>query len=743
MATATQYADWIVRNKDKKGTPEFETVAKAYQLAKQQEAAAPEAAPEAEVVAAERPSMRDVLRQRLMGGEVFETPQREAAAITAGMTPEEKTQAARTGLGTAAGFAAGPVIGAGLRAGSVLVPAAQRFVAPLIPAIESGGIRTGLPTGASRAQQIALRATGGGVTGGAAAAALEPEEAALGAAMGAGLALAVPPLAGVAGRATGWLADLVSRRLPKTEANQLINLTVRGEMEQVRNAMLANPDAIPSRVAADLNYPTLSALLKKYEAADLDNTASLIRQNELDKFVNDMTSLAGGETATAARTARGARRKEIVEEAGKLREEAFAKARRTGDVMPLLEIIGSKARADAADAVDFVRRMGPAIDRANEWSKTWVASGGARPAGMPRPPAKYTYAAELADFADEKMGEAAARSLQAGGRARAAENTVQSMRDRGLTPIRGADIQGSLRRLLSDPEIAENAQARAGVEGVIDALGRWTNDVGVVTPEALYAIRKNAVTDAVRKLMPGADEKSVQKFAAGVISNISPKIDDAIVRAGGREWPEYLAQFGRGMDEIKRMAFFDELRVLAEKGTPASKKKLYNIIAGEDPEFIEEVFGSGRFDVNQMVPEQRQLFEDLLVGLRADIKAGAKAKEGAAALRRAEEKVGGLRVRFPWFSRFSSVGNETVRAIESVLDEKTQDALVYAAQSGRNFADVLAAVPAKERNAVLRIFQRPEEWSNFVGQVAQAAQAQATVEPMNALAPESQNALAQ
>jgi hypothetical protein len=143
-----------------------------------------------------------------------------------------------------------------------------------------------------------------------------------------------------------------------------------------------------------------------------------------------------------------------------------------------------------------------------------------------------------------------------------------------------------------------------------------------------------------------------------------------------------------------------------------------------------------------MVPEQRQLFEDLLIGLRADIKAGAKAKEGAAALRRAEEKVGGLRVRFPWFSRFSSIGNETVRAIESVLDEKTQDTLVYAAQSGRNFADVLATIPTKERNAVLRIFQRPEEWNNFVGQVAQAAQAQATVEPMNALAPESQNALA-
>ena len=36
MATAEQYAQWIVENKDKKGTPEFDTVAKAYQIAKQQ-----------------------------------------------------------------------------------------------------------------------------------------------------------------------------------------------------------------------------------------------------------------------------------------------------------------------------------------------------------------------------------------------------------------------------------------------------------------------------------------------------------------------------------------------------------------------------------------------------------------------------------------------------------------------------------------------------------------------------------
>ena len=48
MATADEYAAWIVKNKDKRGSPEFDTVAKAYQLAKGDPAAAPPVAEKTE-----------------------------------------------------------------------------------------------------------------------------------------------------------------------------------------------------------------------------------------------------------------------------------------------------------------------------------------------------------------------------------------------------------------------------------------------------------------------------------------------------------------------------------------------------------------------------------------------------------------------------------------------------------------------------------------------------------------------
>jgi len=47
MASAEQYAAWIVANAKKRGTPEFEIVAKAYQEAKALQAA-PKAAPKKE-----------------------------------------------------------------------------------------------------------------------------------------------------------------------------------------------------------------------------------------------------------------------------------------------------------------------------------------------------------------------------------------------------------------------------------------------------------------------------------------------------------------------------------------------------------------------------------------------------------------------------------------------------------------------------------------------------------------------
>jgi hypothetical protein len=61
MATAQEYAAWIVKNADKQGTPEFDTVAQAYQFAKAQETTA---ATQAQIAP---PPTTPTLGQRLVG----------------------------------------------------------------------------------------------------------------------------------------------------------------------------------------------------------------------------------------------------------------------------------------------------------------------------------------------------------------------------------------------------------------------------------------------------------------------------------------------------------------------------------------------------------------------------------------------------------------------------------------------------------------------------------------------------
>ena len=61
MATAEEYAAWIVKNADKRGTPEFDTVAQAYQFAKSQETTA---ATQAQIAP---PPTTPTLGQRLVG----------------------------------------------------------------------------------------------------------------------------------------------------------------------------------------------------------------------------------------------------------------------------------------------------------------------------------------------------------------------------------------------------------------------------------------------------------------------------------------------------------------------------------------------------------------------------------------------------------------------------------------------------------------------------------------------------
>ena len=670
-----------------------------------------------------------------------------------GMTPQERQSAVRGFAGFTGSLLAGPVLGGFVRQAGAAFPVLQRFTTPLATSLETGGFRTGMPATTSRTARAVTRATGGAGAAGGGALVVEPEAAPEAAVVGAVIPQVVPPVARVLAKGGGAVVDALAGRTADARANELIRTAANNEVNALRQAMAANPDMPASRAAADLNLPVLQALLARAEQRDPQQVVNAFRQRESQDIVNQLTRIAGGPTAETARAARESAKESLTGLTGPMREKAFAAARETGEAVPKLPTIATEARADVKEAVDRVRRFVPAIDRAEEWAKSWVASGGARAASAglaPRPPVRYTFPGELMGVAERRAGEAAQESLRAGGRARAAENVLESMRARGIEPIEANKITGRLNGLLRNPEIATNREAATAIPRVVDMVNDWTNEYGVVTPEALYAIRKNAVAGVIRELNPNMDAKSQERFAARVLTQIKPLFDEAIEKAGGKGFRDYLRSVESGMSSIKGMELADQVRKLYATGTPEAKQQIIDLMRGESPEIIEELFGSGRYQISKEMAKDMPFLTQLADTLDLDRKAVQQAAAGRAALTEAEKK-GSARVRFPFFTRASTAVNEVVAGLEQRMKAETLDVLIRAAQSGREFNRVLNQIPARERNVFLKQFKNAESWNKFAGQVAQAAQVQVTSRAakdyqeapvmMNSLAPSAVNQL--
>jgi len=706
-----------------------------------------------------------------------------AQVAETGMTPEERTETVRQGAAFLGGLALGPVLGGVVRSAGAAVPAIQRFTAPVATALETGGFRTGLGKETPAVARLALRTGAGAVTGGGAAALIAPEDIGTGAAVGAALPVVLPPVASAVAKGGGYIADVLRGKTAASSANQLLRETIGDEVNVLRQAMAGQPDIPASRVASQMNLPALSALLQKAEELSPTGTANAFRLKETQDTINELARLAGGPTAETARAAREATKESLGELTGRMREEAFGAARRTGEVMPKLQAIATEARADAKKNVELVRRVSDAINRADDWARNWITGSrlvegpggtftrqyvtnqGVGEAGVrlgSQAEQRYTFPGQLAESGrqttvggpfqrqviDEggtiarRVDEAAQASLQAGARARAAENAYQSMVDRKLEPITIDKFTSPIDNLLRDPAVATNPTLKNALPQVRQMFQDWADQYGVVTPEALEAIRKNGVSGIIQQLMPGADSKSQNRMAAQVLAKLKPAIDEAIEKAGGKNWSNYLKSFERGMSDIRGMELADQIRKWYESGRTADRQKIVNLLAGETPEVVEEFFGSGRYQIAKEMAKDMPFLERIGSAVQLDLKAAAQAKAGRKPLADIIEGQT-TRIRFPFFTRASTAVNEVVEAIEKKVGRQTMDEIVKAAQSGRDFNKLLDAIPTKDRNAFLAQFKNAESWNKFSGQVAQAAQAQVSAEPRNALAPKrNDNALA-
>jgi hypothetical protein len=155
MATAAQYAEWIVKNKDKEGTPEFNKIGDAYRLKRQEEMAATE-----EPVAALEPAPNEIpaARRNAVVDYISGPRGRELATLGGGVlggviaAPAALAASVPTaGLGGIATEAAGVGLGAGI--GGQIYDIAKNALAPKKPA-------SPLATAKTVAQDVGVNALG-------------------------------------------------------------------------------------------------------------------------------------------------------------------------------------------------------------------------------------------------------------------------------------------------------------------------------------------------------------------------------------------------------------------------------------------------------------------------------------------------------------------------------------------------------------------------------------------------------
>lgn len=645
----------------------------------------------------------------------------------------------------------GPVLGAGLK---LVAPSA----APLAASISAGGfipksltaterIAAGLPAATilEKATTLGTRAAGGAVAGGAGAFAINPSETGTGSVVGALVPTVGAGLVSELAKKSGFLWDAITGKLGAVKAAEIARQVAAGDVAAIRAASaIADPSLTAGQAAAGVNntaWAALDALTRK------QNTGGVFTKKIDAKTANNeatLDRLAGGPTALESNIAQKQTKTALNTLTTPMREAALERAGVAGEAVPFLQQVAAKGEAGAASAVADVRRFTGLIEPADDWARTWAPSpmgGDVRALGIPRQPQAATYPGELAARAEGAATTAAEDSLKLGAIARNAKTAIADLEAQGLKPLKPDSIIASIKSKLTDPSIALNANLAPALKRVTDMLGDWTNKFGVITPEALYAIRKNGIAGVIQDLHPTATPDQRRAFAQAVMTEVRPLIDDAIETAGGAGWKAYLKTFEQGMQGVEQKRMADVARQLYKSG---DKQGFIDLVKGSNDKalgIVEDVFGPGKVNFVQLMGGQRPKspaleYMRIAEETARDLNLAKRAEEGGAELAKIIDR-NALKFNFPpSLSTKIAVARQGMKEFEGKINRAAMDALEKGMRSGASANEMLAMVPAAERGKVLKIMADSATWSPLL-----TAGARQSV--VNKLAPqENQNNLA-
>lgn len=737
MATADEYAAWIVKNADKKGTPEFETVAAAYKEAQaqtQERSLPPVTVTPDSMTVSEIPSPRNYSLGEVPGEMLRNAPSSAAKVagdvVTAVTSPIQTT----TGLGDLLGGIMEPVTPNILYGGDSRERAiaarnnfaeymSQRFGGydqlkrtmaedPIgflgdLSTVFSGG--AGMAKLAGKGTRAITKTADVGslesslIKGFDTAARytnpLTP--------IAAGGGYVVNKFKGGAERSAAKIArEAAGEDLPKIEA------LIRSKQGNLSAAELF----------ADLDRNQIKALGELARIKDTKNFYSKLDQFREQTRQTTLNNLAGGATNTEILNNLAKSKDALTDVTTPMRETELAAAN-TGKYKQRLERQATTLGEIAAGKVDDVRRFTAARDR--------LAKAGyerkTAETGMPTPN-KYTLEGEMSDAAERVATKAADDSLKYGEGARFAQARADSLAAHGLKPL---DTDGIIRDIsgkLNNPKLGVSDVNRKVLTAVSNKIKEWTaRNGGVIDANALYEIRKNTVNEVIEGL--GGDPKASAKRAASLLAETKPLIDDAIIKAGGTGWKDYLDTFSHGMDVINQRKMAQTARDLYKK----SPDEFIALVRGERPDLVEQIFGNGRIDIKAEMGSKFKALDTVAGELERGQKIKSGVEKGASDVKDIFTR-NEFKLRVPFFGVKATVSNAILGELSGKINARTAKILEKGFESGKNFEDMLNEVPFGDRGRVYKAFDR-------YGPELTSGKFNAARTLSNALAPQDQNNL--
>ena len=553
-------------------------------------------------------------------------------------------------------------------------------------------------------------------------------DVALGTLMQRGVDVAAPALARWGAKGFGWAKDAVGGMRSEVKAGQIARDALGPDLGAVRNALQQAPKGMTAaQASANVNSPTWQALAQKASTHDprFFGGGPLTPAQEA-AGVNMLSGMAGGTNQTAAITARQAD-KQVVRNWYKpaLKTELDA-ANTAGLLKPKFDAEAQRMGAAAASKVEDVRRFTAAGERAGGRAHTTTLDAAGNPVaavtsvpGYPRQPGRYTYMGELEKKAPQVAQQAADASLPLGEAARFAKWQSDALEAGGLRPLTPDSVIGGLKKTLTDPDFAGNANIENVARDVLGRVKEWTYPNGTINARALDSIRKDAVNTAVGKLSNGLDPAADKLLAAKVSAKMSPMIVNAIENAGGTGYGRILKEFAKQRQVIDQK----ELGATALDLFKTNKGGFVDLVGGDATKTVNNIFGRGElgYDIAaQMSPKNMRLLRETADLTKRGLLASDQATRG---------QVGLNDVMFKNTSTFKLPNtltpavtwtNRALGYLEKKFGADAMETLTAGMRSGKSADQMLAVLPAKERVELLKAMQKPELWMVPGGSAAAA-----------------------